>query len=181
MATLTRRGDRFTDVPPPGFLGLQRLNRLLDDAFSTWPFPQGAGALTSAWLPSCEVSEDPESVNITVELPGVRPEDVKLTVENNVLTIRGERKEERRSENEQVHRSERVYGMFERSFTLPNTVDPERIDARYENGILRITIPKAERARPREIPVRASDVGTQQVVGTQQTSSGSGSRERQER
>jgi HSP20 family protein len=111
----------------------------------------------------------------------VRPEDVKLTVENNVLTIRGERKEERKSENEQVHRSERVYGMFERSFALPNTVDPERIDARYENGILRITIPKAERARPREIPVRGSDVGTQQVVGTQQTSGGSGSRERPER
>ena len=169
MANITRRGD----MPPPGFLGLQRLNRMLDEAFSGFPFQQGAGVLTSAWVPACDVCEDRENVMINVEIPGVRPEDVKLTVENNVLTIHGEKKEENRTEEQQMHRYERSYGFFERSFALPNSVDPEGIDARYEHGILRITIPKAEKARPREIPVKGGETGSRRV------SAGSRNRERE--
>jgi HSP20 family protein len=176
MANITRRGDRYTDVPPPGFLGLQRLNRILDEAFGAWPFPQAGSSLTSAWIPACDVCEDRENVTISVEIPGVRPEDVKLTVENNILTVQGEKTEETRSDQEQMHRYERSYGSFERAFALPNSVDPERIEARYEHGILRITIPKAERARPREIPVNAAAGGSRRVSAR----SGRGDREQRE-
>ena len=175
MANITRRGDVYSDVPPM-LGGLQRLNRMLDDAFGSWPSMQG-GSLTSAWIPACDVCEDRDSVTISVELPGIRPEDVKLTVENNVLTVRGEKREETRTDQEQTHRSERTYGWFERAFALPSSVDPEQIEARYENGILRITIRKAERARPREIPVKASagagNGGTSASVGSRRVNPGS--------
>jgi HSP20 family protein len=90
------------------------------------------------------------------ELPGVKSEDVKLSIENNVLTIGGEKRQEAEAKTERVHRYERSYGVFERAFALPNSVDPDKIEARYENGILTVTVPKIEKARPREIPVKAS-------------------------
>jgi HSP20 family protein len=79
---------------------------------------------------------------------------VKLSLESNLLTIRGEKKQQAEERNERVHRYERSYGTFERTFALPTTVDPDQIVAAYEQGILTVTIPKAERARPREIPVK---------------------------
>jgi HSP20 family protein len=162
MVSLTR----YSDVPPALF-GLQRLNRMLDEAFAGWPFPQSeGGVLTSAWVPPCDISEDANSVTISMEVPGVRSEDVRLSLENNILTIRGEKKQETTDEGGKVHRFERSYGMFERTFSLPSTVDPEKIEARYEDGILNITIPKAERARPREIPVSTSGGGATQVKTT---------------
>jgi HSP20 family protein len=100
------------------------------------------------------VFEDKETVKIVAEVPGVRPEDVKLSLENNLLTIRGEKRQQAEERNERVHRYERSYGTFERSFALPSTVDPDKITATYENGVLTVIIPKVERARPREIPVR---------------------------
>jgi HSP20 family protein len=176
MANITRRDDAYSEGPP-AFGGLQRLNRMLDEAFGGWPSMQG-GSLTSAWIPACDVCEDRDSVTISVELPGVRPEDVKLTVENNVLTVRGEKKEETRSDQEQARRTERTYGWFERAFVLPISVDPEQIEARYDNGILRVMIRKAERAKPREIPVTASvgsggNGGTSASVGTRRGNAGS--------
>lgn len=154
---------RYRDVPT-GLYGLQRLSRMLDEAFSGWPFQEGdEGALTSAWVPPVDVSEDPNAVRLTVELPGVRAEDVKLSVENNMLTIRGEKKQESREERGQVRRYERSYGLFERAFALPSTVDQDKIEARFENGILEISIPKSERARPREIPVSAGKAGGSEV------------------
>jgi HSP20 family protein len=98
-----------------------------------------------------------------MELPGVNPEDVRLSLENNILTIRGEKKQESEESNERVHRFERTYGMFERTFALPNTVDAEKIEARYENGVLLVSIPKAERAKPREIRVTTPASGSAQV------------------
>ncbi len=103
-----------------------------------------------------DVFEDKDSVKIVAELPGVKPEDVKLSIENNLLTLRGEKKQVAEEKTERVHRYERAYGMFERSFALPNTVDADRADARYEAGLLTIHLPKVERARPREIQVKAS-------------------------
>ena len=131
------------------------LGQLFDEAFQWWPFTEGR-VLTSAWWPACDVFEDREAVKIVAEIPGVLPEDVKLTLENNLLTIRGEKKQQAEERNERVHRYERTYGGFERTFALPGTVDPEEIQARYEHGILTVTLPKAEKAKPREIPVRAS-------------------------
>jgi len=136
---------------------LRRLNSVLDEAFSSWPFQaEESGALTSAWLPACDVFENKDAVKIVAEVPGVSPEDVKLSLESNLLTIRGEKKQQAEEKSERVHRYERSYGTFERTFSLPTTVDPEKIVANYANGILTVTIPKVERARPREIPVKVS-------------------------
>jgi HSP20 family protein len=136
---------------------LRRLNSALDEAFNTWPFPvDESGAVTSAWSPAVDVFEDKNAVKIVAELPGVKPEDVKLSLENNLLSIRGEKKQEAEENNDRVHRYERSYGSFERTFALPSTVDGEQISADYRHGVLTVIVPKAERAKPREIPVRAS-------------------------
>jgi HSP20 family protein len=141
---------------PLPFQSLRRLGNALDEAFNTWPFTQDdGGAITSAWYPACDVLEDKESVKIIVELPGLTPEDVKLSLENNVLSIRGEKKQQAEERTERVHRYERSYGTFERSFALPTSVDSDHVSASFQNGILTVTVPKAERARPREIPVKA--------------------------
>ena len=141
--------------PVDSMASLRRLNTILDDAFSSWPFQsQENGSLTSSWIPACDVFEDQDAVKIVAEVPGVRPEDVKISLENNLLTIRGEKRQQAEEKTERVHRYERSYGSFERAFSLPTTVDPDKIAASYTNGILTVTIPKAERARPREIPVK---------------------------
>jgi HSP20 family protein len=143
--------------PLDSLTSLRRLNSALDEAFGSWPFrSEDNGALTSSWLPACDVFEDRDAVKIVAEVPGVRPEDVKISLENSLLTIRGEKKQEAEEKSERVHRYERTYGTFERAFSLPTSVDPEKIAASYANGILTVTIPKAERARPREIPVKVS-------------------------
>jgi HSP20 family protein len=139
------------------FQTLRRLNNVLDEAFGNWPFQQDeSGAITSAWQPAVDVFEDKDSVRIVAELPGVKPEDVKLSLENNVLIIRGEKKQEAEERTERVHRYERSYGSFERAFVLPSTVDGDKVSAEYGDGVLRVTVPKAEKARPREIPVRSA-------------------------
>ena len=149
FVTTTRR--------PLPFQSLRRLGNALDEAFNTWPFGQDeGGAITSSWYPACDVLEDKDSVKILMELPGVTADDVKLSLENNLLSIRGEKKQQAEERTERVHRYERSYGAFERSFALPTTVDSEKVSATFQNGILTVTVPKAERARPREIPVRAS-------------------------
>lgn len=154
---------------PTSLFGLQRLNRILDEAFSGLPFPEQGNVITSTWFAPTDVSEDENSLRISMELPGVDPDDVRLSLENNVLTIRGEKKQQNEESNERVHRFERTYGMFERTFVLPNTVDPERIEARYENGVLLVTIPKAERAKPREIRVNTSGSSSTAQVRTSQS------------
>jgi HSP20 family protein len=131
--------------------GLRRLNSMLGEAFGA---ADGDDAITSAWMPPCDVFEDKEAVRIIMEVPGVKPGDVKLSLENNMLTIRGEKKQVAEEKADRVHRYERSYGVFERSFALPSTVDTDRIEARYDNGVLTVALPKAERARPRQIEVK---------------------------
>jgi len=99
-------------------------------------------------------------VTISLDLPGVRPEDVKINLENQILTIRGEKQQVEEKKEERWHRYERSYGSFERSFTLPSTVDPDRIEATTENGVLTVRLPKSEKARPKEIPIRTSAGGS---------------------
>jgi HSP20 family protein len=137
----------------PEMVNLRRLNRMLDQAFSGWSGFDNGGTITSAWLPPVDIFEDKDSIKIVTELPGVRPEDVRISMENNLLTIRGEKKQVAEERSDRVHRYERSYGVFERSFALPNTIDPERVVAEFDNGVLTITLPKVERARPREIQV----------------------------
>jgi HSP20 family protein len=153
---------------PAGLFGLQRLNRFLDEAFAGMPNPEQGSVITSAWFAPTDVSEDADGIQIAMELPGVQPDDVRLSLENNILTIRGEKKHQTDQKDERVHRIERTYGTFERTFVLPSTVDPEGIEARYDNGVLLVTIPKAERAKPREIRVKSSASGSTQLrPGTQ--------------
>ena len=146
--TTTRR-------PVEALQSLRRLNAVLDEAFGGLQNDEGS-TITAAWYPACDVFEDKEAVKIVAELPGVRPEDVKISVENNLLTIRGEKKQHAEEKSERVHRYERSYGVFERGFSLPSTVDPDKIQATYTHGVLTVTVPKAERARPREIAVKVS-------------------------
>ena len=130
-----------------------RVNRLFNEMLGSWPYGPEGGAIDSAWLPPVDVFEDKEGIKLTAELPGVKAEDVKISLENQTLTLRGEKKQIAEETVEKVHRYERSYGSFERTFTLPSTVDSEKIQATFEDGILTVTLPKVEKAKPREIPV----------------------------
>jgi len=107
-----------------------------------------------AWTPAVDIAEHDDEYLVKVELPGVNKEDVKITIESNVLTIRGEKKQEKETKKENYHRVERNYGSFQRSFTLPSTVKSDKIDASYKDGILSISLPKAEEAKPKQIEVK---------------------------
>jgi HSP20 family protein len=180
--------SRYRD--PTGLFGLQRLNRILDEAFSSAAFPEQGNVITSTLFAPTDVSEDENALNISMELPGVEPDDVRLSLENNTLTIRGEKRQQIDENSERVHRFERIYGVFERTFVLPNTVDADKIEARFENGVLLVRIPKAERARPREIRVNTSASGSPEVrtasqsqrvsSGSSQRKTGEGSRDPEE-
>jgi HSP20 family protein len=111
------------------------------------------GAATDLW-PSVDIVEDEKDFVVNVELPGVRREDVKITVNEGVLTVKGEKKQDREIKEDQYRRLERAFGAFERSFTLPTSVQSEKIGANFNHGVLTITIPKAEQAKSREIEVR---------------------------
>jgi len=110
----------------------------------------------ATWVPPVDIFEDPEAIRIIAEVPGVKPEEVKISLEDNVLTIRGSKQQAAEERTERVHRYERTYGTFERSFTLPATVDASNIQASYEHGVLTVTLPKAETAKPRQIEVQVA-------------------------
>lgn len=137
----------------------RRPARMLDDAFfRAWPLGQETdGTLTANWVPAVDVFEDKDAVRIAVEVPGVNPDDIKISLEQNVLTISGEKQQVSEENTERVHRYERAYGSFTRSFTLPSSVDVDRIEAHTDNGVLSIMIPKAEKAKPRQIQVKAAN------------------------
>ncbi len=118
---------------------------LLGDRASKWPEP------SRAWAPPVDISEDEHGLVFTAELPGFDKENVRISVEDGRLTITGERRQERK--DEEYHRLERVYGKFERSFSLPTNVDPEKISASLKDGVLTLSVPKREEAKPRQIEV----------------------------
>lgn len=115
-----------------------------------WQYRDSAAA---SWVPAVDVFEEAESIRITAELPGVQPENIAISLEGNLLTISGTKQQETEEKTERVHRYERVYGAFERTFTLPASVEPKDIKARYEHGVLTVTLPKSEKAKPRQIEV----------------------------
>lgn len=108
----------------------------------------------SVWTPAVDIHEQENEYVVKVELPGVSKDDVRITLESNILTIRGEKKRESEQKGENYHRMERSYGSFQRSFTLPTTVKSDKIDAIYKDGVLVVTLPKAEEAKPKQIEVR---------------------------
>jgi len=108
----------------------------------------------SSWLPAVDIVERDADYVVKIEVPGVKKEDIKITVADDVLTIRGEKKQEKESKEKNYHRVERAYGSFQRSFTLPSFVQSDKIKASYDNGVLTIALPKVEEAKPKEIEVK---------------------------
>jgi len=130
-----------------------QMNRLFDDTLHTWP-AQSDG--TRAWSPAADIYETDSDLVLQTDLPGIDPKQIDVRVENNVLTVRGERRFEQKVEREKFHRVERSYGTFSRSFTLATAVDADKIQAHYKNGVLSITVPKAEQAKPKRIQIAAT-------------------------
>ncbi len=112
-----------------------------------------ANVATASWTPSVDITEDENSFKLLADIPGVNPEDIEVSMENGVLTVKGERKTEEKTEKENFRRVERHYGTFYRRFTLPETANPDKIEAHSDHGVLKITIPKQEVAQPRRISV----------------------------
>lgn len=126
-----------------------RLNRYLD----TTSREEDADFL-GAWSPAVDVYDRGNEVVIHAEIPGMKKDDIDVRVENNVLTIRGKKERSEEVKEEGYYRSERAYGTFSRSFSLPSTVDPTKIGAEYRDGVLTLNVPKAEEAKPRQIDVK---------------------------
>lgn len=114
-----------------------------------------SNVVTSHWSPAVDIKEEDNRFLITADLPGVEPKDIEITMDNGVLTIKGERQSEAREEKEGYKRVERVSGTFYRRFSLPDTADAERIEAKGKDGVLEITLPKHEKVLPRKIEVRS--------------------------
>ncbi len=139
---------------PSDMFNLQKeMNRMFDSFFRGVDEPS---LLNGTWIPAVDVSEEQEAYVVKVELPGVSKDDVKITLESNILTIRGEKKAESEVKQKDYHRTERSYGSFQRSFTLPNTVKNDKIDAVYKDGILTVSLPKAEESKPKQIEVKVN-------------------------
>lgn len=139
--------------PIRDLLGFQtEMNRLFDGNASVFP---GVPPRDSSWTPSVDIHETEESFELSVELPGVRKEDVILEVKDSILSIRGERRSEKEVTEKSVHRIERRYGEFTRAFKVPSNVDASGVKAAYKDGVLQVTLPKAEDAKPRQIEIAA--------------------------
>jgi HSP20 family protein len=138
------RYDPFREL----FQANDQLNRL----FGAWPRRQEE--LTVTAFPTVDIYEDAEGLGLTAELPGVDPQSVDVKVENNTLSISGERKLEREATKENYHRIESWHGTFNRAFSLPNNLDPEKVRAEHKHGLLRVFIPRREDTKPRQVKVK---------------------------
>ncbi len=153
--TVLTRWDPFRE-----FNTLQnQMNRLFRDSFGE---PGREEALTTTvFAPAVDVYEDEHNITLKVEVPGIDEKDIDIRVENNTLTVHGERKFEKEEKEENFRRVERQYGSFTRTFTLPNTVDPDKVQADYDKGVLKIQLPKKAEAKPKQIKV---NVGSQKTL-----------------
>ena len=152
MATMTR-WDPFQDLRSAQD-EMAQMSPMLAHALGLHA-QQGSGRATPmAWAPALDISERKDAYLVTVELPGLKPEDLDITMEDGLLTIQGERQFTAESSEQQFHRVERRYGAFRRSITLPAHVTAEGIQASFEDGVLQILVPKAEEAKPKRIQVR---------------------------
>ncbi len=159
MTMLTRWENRWNPFKEMEDLH-SRLSALINRSYGRAPMrgdAEGEESITfSEWAPLVDVTEDDQGYVIKAELPEVRKEDVKVTVENGVLMLAGERKLEKEEKSRRYHRIERSYGKFVRSFTLPDDAEPDRVNAEFRDGVLRISVAKAEKARPKSIDVKVA-------------------------
>lgn len=128
-----------------------RMNRLFDDAGRTWRTDEPSA--TTAWSPAVDIFETEGEIIVKAEVPGMERKDITLHLENNVLTLKGERRFEKETKDENYHRIERSYGGFSRAFAIPATVDEEKIRAEYKDGVLKIVLPKKDQAKPKQIRI----------------------------
>lgn len=139
----------------PNDIFRQRFDRLFNQAFGDAFDARGSEEVGNrSWLPAVDVKETDEALTLFVELPGVKREDVDITVEDRTLTVRGERKFEKDTERENYHRIERAYGTFTRTFTLPANVATDDVRASFADGVLTIALPRAEESKPRKIAIK---------------------------
>lgn len=129
----------------------EKMNRLFEDVFT------GRGddkeLASSTWAPAVDIFETENELVMSAEVPGIDEKDIEIKLEDNTLTLKGERKFEKETKEENYHRIERSYGSFYRAFTLPNSVDLDKIHAEHENGILKITLPKRQEIKPRNVKI----------------------------
>jgi len=156
--TVLTRWDPFRE-----FSTLQdRMNRLVRDSFGDG---REEALTTSSFAPAVDVYEDEHNVTLKIEVPGVEEKDIDVRIENNTLTVHGERKFEKEEKEENYRRVERQYGSFTRSFTLPNTVDAESVSASYDKGMLKIKLSKKAEAKPKQIKINVGAEKTLEAKG----------------
>ncbi len=151
FATIQKSSGNNQALGPYGFI--EEMDRMFDDFLG---FRRGEDSPLSrwAWNPAVDICETQEAYVLKAELPGLKKDEVKITLANNVLSIAGEKKSETTSEKSKIHRVERVTGAFQRSFSLPMAVKGDKIEASYKDGVLEITVPKSDESKPREIEVK---------------------------
>ncbi|HZV36677.1 MAG TPA: Hsp20/alpha crystallin family protein [Verrucomicrobiae bacterium] len=129
------------------------LDRLFENPFGDWT---RNSQLLSVWNPAIDLFEDADTVTVKAELPGMKKEEIEVSLHDGMLSISGERKSEQKYEDAQTHRSERFVGVFQRSITLPAAVKGDQVKAQYKDGILTVTLPKAEEAKRKQIEVKVN-------------------------
>ena len=132
-----------------------QLQRELNMPLAKFETDDNGNVATANWAPAVDIKEDNEAFTLLADIPGVKPEDIEVNMDNGVLTVKGERQSEKKTEEDNYKRVERQYGVFYRRFTLPDTANADKIEAHSEDGVLRITIPKQEVAQSRRITVKS--------------------------
>jgi len=136
--------------PLRDLVGIQsEMNRIVDNFFSNSEHPDQSGT----WVPMVDISETDNEIVVSAELPGLQKEDVKIAIQDNVLSLEGEKKQETKEKGKNYYRLERDYGKFQRSFVLPSAVKTDKVKAVFQDGILNITLPKADEAKPKQIAI----------------------------
>jgi len=152
MASNMMRWDPFRDL-----MSIQNeLNRLFGRTYAGGDGDSGGSTLAGAWVPPIDIFETKDTFVVSMELPGIEPDAVDVSVEDSVLTVKGERRFSSDVDEDSFHRVERRYGQFVRTLSLPATADAEKVVATFDKGVLTIEIPKSEQAKPRKIEIRAA-------------------------
>ena len=129
----------------------EKMNNIFEEAFSSRG--EEKDMIASTWTPSVDIYENENELVLSAEAPGIEDKDIEIKIENNTLSIQGERKIEKETKEENYHRIERSYGSFYRSFTLPTNINQDNIKAEYDNGVLRISMPKKPELQPKKVKV----------------------------
>jgi len=129
----------------------EKMNRLFEDAFTSRT--EEKDLISRSWSPAVDIFETENELVLTAEVPGIEDKDIEIKIEDNTLSLKGERKFEKETKEENYHRIERAYGSFYRSFTLPTYIDQDKIRAEHQNGVLKITMPKKAELKPRKVKV----------------------------